>query len=61
MKTLSRILCCTFVIVFFYSCEPEELPQEEILETPTVPSPEIMGENGGSEGDVYDEKDKNKD
>ena len=58
MKTLSRIFFCTFGVALFFSCEPEELPQDEILkETVEVPT-EPVGDTGGNEGDVYDKGDK---
>lgn len=58
MKTLSRILFCTFTVASFLSCEPEELPQDEILENPIELPTEPVGDTGGNEGDVYDDKEK---
>jgi hypothetical protein len=56
MKTLSRILFSTFAVACIYSCEPEELPQDEILENPIELPTEPVGDTG-NEGDVYDKKD----
>ncbi|WP_424494431.1 hypothetical protein [Salinimicrobium sp. GXAS 041] len=58
MKTFSKIFLCTFAVASFISCEPEELPQDEILESTIEVPTQPVGDTGGNEGDVYDKRGK---
>tara|TARA_R100000789_G_C2963079_1_gene138504 strand:+ start:485 stop:646 length:162 start_codon:yes stop_codon:yes gene_type:complete len=51
MKTLRNLLGVTFFILTAYSCEPEELPQEEILNQTN-----ISADTGDKADEVEDRK-----
>lgn len=46
MKTLTRIFFCTFALVIFNSCEPEEIPSEG------HPHGDVIADTGDQEGEV---------
>ena len=54
MKFLTRLFFCTFVIVFS-SCEPEEMPDQPVINSDVINPGDFVGDTG-NEGDVIDDK-----
>jgi hypothetical protein len=51
MKNLTRIFFCIFAVAFFYSCEPEEIFQEEESKKIIFDKIDPIGDTG-NENDV---------
>ena len=50
MKTIRNLFCLSFMILSLYSCEPEELPNQNLQ------MEEVSGGTGEYGGDVEDRK-----
>lgn len=58
MKTLTSILFCMFALLFFSSCEPEEVPKNVESEIILSTGEDPIGETGDQKDDIYDKKDR---
>lgn len=54
MKFLTRLFFCTFVFVFS-SCEPEEMPDQPVINSDVINTGDVYGDTG-NEGAVNDKK-----
>ena len=55
MRILTRIFFCTFTVLSFYSCEPEDLSDHPDNKT-TVSDTEEVWATGDQWGDIDDKK-----
>ena len=53
MKTLTRIFFCTFTVVSFYSCEPEEISESLSSDSIFQNEHEEIGDTGDQKDEVY--------
>jgi hypothetical protein len=54
MKNLTKIILCIFALIYFSSCEPEDIPgnpEEKISQ-----NIDKIGETGDQSGDIDDKK-----
>lgn len=56
MKNLTRLFFCSFAVISFLSCEPDEIPMEEDINQISLDKIDPIGDTG-NEGDVRPTKD----
>lgn len=58
MKNLTSYLFCIFVLIFFNSCEPEELPQDKRTKEEYLPNQDFIGDTGDQKNEIDDNMDE---